>query len=214
MKALIHETTRLFDKKRPQENRAWRDLVKFMKQCLNSINKLSVDWCLTMKFTGKDETDIGTAQWTSFHYVAFTRLSLYFFGYIDILLEREGIVEETKTGIKCFKKMILSFLVLVSYVFDPDFEPSCDVDQKIESYVRLFLTSCYHFDKNTRKESVRYDDDGEIVREERVSKSQRQIQMMVKRQRQQEVPSRRRPKRCRGRQRSQMCLSTYRNQIS
>lgn len=166
MKALIHETTRLFDKKRPQENRAWRDLVKFMKQCLNSINKLSVDWCLTMKFTGKDETDIGTAQWTSFHYVAFTRLSLYFFGYIDILLEREGIVEETKTGIKCFKKMILSFLVLVSYVFDPDFEPSCDVDQKIESYVRLFLTSCYHFDKNTRKESVRYDDDGEIVREE------------------------------------------------
>ena len=159
MKALIKESHRLFNKSNSCEAREWRNLVDFMENMQRNINKISLEWCLPMTFTGKDD-EVGTAKWTSNHYLSFARLSLYYFSFLDVVVEKDEISSETKRGIKAYKKMIFSFLLLVSYMFSEDFVPSTNIDQGIEHYVRIFLSACRHFDMNTRKSEK---DDGKGI---------------------------------------------------
>ena len=54
--------------------------------------------------------------------------------------------------------MIVSYyLILVSYIFDEDYQSSCNRDEKVDHYVRLFLSLCRYFDNNTR---VKRDEQG------------------------------------------------------
>lgn len=148
VRSLIEELPRVFDKRgNEHERKAWRDLVTHLNQSADIVCKLSLDWCNPMKFSGNNESQVGTANWISRNCMSFVRLSLYFFGYIDVLLERRGLDEKTKLTARLYKKMILSFVVLVSYLFDEDYVPSCEIDVKVTHYVKLFLSSCVQFDK-------------------------------------------------------------------
>ena len=148
-KALIDELPRIFAKDNKVENAAFQDLVEHLDRCHERIAGVSLDWCNTMKFSGKDGK-IGTAKWVSKNCVGFVRMSLYSFNYLDVLLERDGISDETKKGLKAYRKMIVMFYLLVSYIFDEEYKSSCVRDEKVDHYVRIFLSSCRQFDHITR----------------------------------------------------------------
>ena len=46
--------------------------------------------------------------------------------------------------------VIVAYYLLVSYIFDEDYKSSCKRDEKVDHYVRLFLSSCQYFDNNAR----------------------------------------------------------------
>ena len=150
LKSLIAELPRIFNRLDKAENQAWHDLVTDMKDFLSLLNSLSVDWCDVRLFSGDSSSSVGVAGWTSKHCVALSRLILHCFASTDGLLARDEISEDTKIGMKLYRKMLLSFLLLLSHSFDPDYVSSCERDEKIEHYVRLFLSSCRNFDLKIR----------------------------------------------------------------
>ena len=54
-----------------------------------------------MKFSGKDDV-VGTAKWVSKNCVAFGRMSLYYFSYLDVLIARDELSEKTLRGLKAY----------------------------------------------------------------------------------------------------------------
>ena len=62
----------------------WKSLTPSMRKCQRVISKLSVEWCLAMTYLGKkDDHKLGTTNWESYHYLGFTRLSLYHVSPLD-----------------------------------------------------------------------------------------------------------------------------------
>ena len=58
--------------------------------------------------------------------------------------------------------MIVSFFLLVSYIFDKDYKPSCVRDEKVDHYARVFLSACQDYDNNAR---VKRDDGGKKMQQ-------------------------------------------------
>jgi hypothetical protein len=54
-----------------------------MQGSQETINSASLVWCLTMKFIDMEKKNLGTANWQSGHYLAFTRVSSFHFSPLD-----------------------------------------------------------------------------------------------------------------------------------
>ena len=148
-KACIAQLPRIFGDS-PVDKKALEDLIEHLNRCQEQINKLSIDWCVSMRFSGKDNDIVGTAKWVSKNCVAFVRMSLYYFSFLDVLLARHDLSPETVVGLKAYRKMVVSFYLLISYMFDDDYKALNKTDEKIEHYVRLYLSACRYFDMNAR----------------------------------------------------------------
>ena len=144
-KSLLKELPNIVNRRKTAQNKLWYSFTEVMQNSQRLINTLSVDWCLSMSFSGKDKHDLGTVGWRSDHYVAFTRLSLFHFGglnEIDIPVER-------KIVLQAFKRVHVVWFCLVSCVLteDPDSKVS---PTRIGDLVRLFLSSCTYLWQSTR----------------------------------------------------------------
>ena len=61
-KSLIDQTKNIF-----LNGRIWKNLIQPMRRWQNALNKVSIDWCLPMLFSGEKNNDIGHASWQSDH---------------------------------------------------------------------------------------------------------------------------------------------------
>ena len=136
-KSLISKTPTLVDRTIPSQNKFWHSLTASMQSSQSDINSISIEWCKSMAFSGKDSHMIGTAGWQSTHYVAFTRLSLFHFSPMD----REGveIPQAKKEVIRQFKRLRVVWFCLISHLFVDDANIQ---SSRIDHYVRLFLSAC------------------------------------------------------------------------
>ena len=78
--ALISVLANRTDRK---QNSAWYKIIIKMQGSQETINSVYLVWCLTMKFTDIEKKNLGTANWQSDHYKAFTRVSLFHFSSLD-----------------------------------------------------------------------------------------------------------------------------------
>ena len=133
-KSLISKTPVIVDRRKKVQNQFLRELTELMQSSQNAINSISISWCNSMAFSGKDDHHIGTASWQSAHYVAFTRLSLFHFGPIDRIVIPEG----NRDVLNHFKRVRVVWFCLVSHLLSDEKVPSARIDH----YVKLFLSSC------------------------------------------------------------------------
>lgn len=151
----------IVNRRKPEQNKLWHNFTEAMQQSQSLINTLSVDWCLSMSFSGKDKQELGTANWQSDHYLAFTRLSLFHFG----TLEGMEIPEERKQVLQTFKRLHVVWFCLMSSVFTDD--PGSKVTPtRINDLVKVFLTSCNYLWqslKHLMKEEETLDGDEEAT---------------------------------------------------
>ena len=66
---------------RTKQNAAWYKLINAMQGSQETINSIYLVWCLVVTFTDIEKKDLGTANWQSDHYLAFTRVSVSFFSF-------------------------------------------------------------------------------------------------------------------------------------
>ena len=134
-KSLISQTKIIVNRKAKSENQLWYKLTNSMNKTLNAVGGTSLDWCLTMSFSGKDAQKLATANWESDHYLAFTRLSLFHFAPLD---DVKCVPDEIKEIVVSFKRVRVLWFCLMSSILGED-----TVDtHRIEDLVKLFLSSC------------------------------------------------------------------------
>ena len=98
-KLLMSKTPIIVNRMVKVQNEFWKGLTGLMQLTQRAVNSISVSWCMSMAFSGK-ENNIGTAGWQSLHCVAFTRLSLYHFspldGGLDPPVEKVEVIKQFK----------------------------------------------------------------------------------------------------------------------
>lgn len=142
-KSLIRQTLRLVNRKRKEENNLWDRLTTSMQESQKVINSISIDWCMSMSFSGRDESKIGTASWQSDHYSAFSRLSLVHFGSLD----RISVPGDKTKAFKVFKNVRVLWFCLMASIFADEKVSS----NRVDNLVKLFLTACKNFNDQTEK---------------------------------------------------------------
>merc|ERR1712212_615078 len=76
-KSLIAKSPMIVNRKMKARNEFWYNITSSIQSSSQKrINSISVNWCKSMPFSGKDKQSLGTSSWQSDHYLAFTRLSL------------------------------------------------------------------------------------------------------------------------------------------
>ncbi len=78
-KSLIAKTSVLACRRDCCQNAAWHKLINAIQGSQETINSVYLVWCLAIKFTDMDNKNLGTANWQSDHYLAFTQVSLFHF---------------------------------------------------------------------------------------------------------------------------------------
>lgn len=146
-KSLISKTHIVANRRDKEQNNFWRSLTESMQRSQKAINSISVSWCMSMSFSGKDEHSIGTAGWQSEHYVAFTRLSLFHFGPI---VGGPDIPQAKKEVIKQFIRVRVTWFCLISHLLTDGNVSS----NRINHYVKLFLSSCRRLWQSAQEQLV------------------------------------------------------------
>lgn len=120
-KSLILRTKVLVNRKTKAGNELWCNLTNCLNQNLKVVDKTSLDWCLTMSFSGKDPQKMRMVNWESNHCLAFMRLSLFNFGTFDgdtdLLQEKNDIFASFKcVHVLCFAwcQVFLEMMTLTS----------------------------------------------------------------------------------------------------
>ena len=90
---------------------------------------------MTMSFSGKDPQALGTSNWQSDHYLAYTRLSLFHFGGLDGEI---SIPEGKKALFDASKRVRVVWFCLMSSIF----ADNCADSSRVDDLVKLFLQSC------------------------------------------------------------------------
>ena len=134
-KALLSYTKILVNRRNKVQNELWHDLTNSMQQSQKAINSISIDWCLTMSFSGKENQSLGTANWKSDHYLAFTRLSLFHLGPLDTKI---NLPEDKVAVFKAFKRVRVLWFCTMSSFFAEEKVSS----ERIDNLVKLFLSAC------------------------------------------------------------------------
>lgn len=137
-KSLIGLTSILANRKDHGQNAAWHKLVNAIQESQETINSVYLVWCLAMKFTDMEKKNIGTANWQSDHYLAFTRVSLFHFSPLDWA---EITNKLDKQLVLAFRSMRVTWFCFVSHIFAEEKVPL----KTINVLVRLFLSSCRRF---------------------------------------------------------------------
>ena len=137
MKHLLGQVERLFR----GNSKAYKMFSRKINSYLTLLNKLAVSWCRTYGFSASDK--FATVGWQSDQYLAFARLSLVYFGYIDDFKDCLD-----NNAYHAFRQMIVAWNLVISSLFTEDV---CDA-YKVDNYVKLFLTSCVTFGCHTKSE--------------------------------------------------------------
>ena len=133
-----------------------RDIIKSHKR----VSDAKINWCHGVPFTSKDEDDLSTVSWLSENYIAFTRTSLVYFGYIDTTLDEVSC--SSRPALEAFKEMRVLWFCLVAHVFADDKVHSC----VIGDYVKLFLSACARYHDETIEEEDESKDHAESLRDD------------------------------------------------
>ena len=134
-KSLIGLTSILANRRDHSQNEVWYKLFNSMQRSQETINSVYLVWCLAMKFSDKEKKNIGTANWQSDHYLAFTRVSLYHFAPLD---QGDITSKLDKQMVLAFRSMRVTWFCFISHIFAEEKVPS----KTIHVLVRLFLSSC------------------------------------------------------------------------
>ncbi len=134
-KSLIGLTSILANRRDHSQNDAWHKLFHAMQRSQETINSVYLVWCLAMKFSDKEKKNIGTANWQSDHYLAFTRVSLYHFACLE---EMDITHKLDKQMVLAFRSMRVTWFCFISHIFAEEKVPL----KTINVLVRLFLSSC------------------------------------------------------------------------
>ena len=138
-KSLLSKTKLLVNRRNSNQNKLWHDLTAHVQRGHNKIRSMSIDWCLSMAFSAKEDPQkLDTANWKSEHYLAFTRLSLFHFGVLDRKIK---VPKEREEVILAFRRLRVVWFCLIANIFSDDSVPS----DRIDNYVKLFLSSCRAF---------------------------------------------------------------------
>jgi hypothetical protein len=137
-KSLIALTSMLANRTDRKQNAAWYKLIDAMQGSQETVNSVYLVWCLAMKFTDMEKKNLGTANWQSDHYLAFTRVSLFHFSPLD-----NGDITNhlDKQLILSFRSMRVTWFCFISHIFAEEEVPT----ETINVLVRLFLSSCRRF---------------------------------------------------------------------
>ena len=134
-KSLISKTSMLANRVFKNENAMWKNLTTSMSKSQRSISKLSIEWCLAMTYSGKEDHTLGTANWQSDHFLGFTRLSLYHF---SSLSGGNSPPEGKEKILSSFRRVRVLWFCLISNMLAEEKVTGC----KIDNLVKLFLSSC------------------------------------------------------------------------
>ena len=120
-KSLIAITSMLANRIDSKQNAAWYKLINAMHGSQETINSVHLVWCLAMKFTDTEKKNLGTANWQSDHYLAFTRVSLIHFSPLD-----NGDITNhlDKQLILSFRSMRVTLFCFVSHIFSEEQVPT------------------------------------------------------------------------------------------
>jgi hypothetical protein len=137
-KSLIALTSMLANRTDRKQNAAWHKLINAMQGSQETINSVYLVWCLAMKFTDMEKKNIGTGNWQSDHFLAFTRVSLFHFSPLD-----SGDISNNldKQLILSYRSMRVTWFCFISHIFAEEKVPT----ETINVLVRLFLSSCRRF---------------------------------------------------------------------
>lgn len=115
---------------------------------ISMLESESLSWCRGFALSNNDSIDANVG-WQSTHFVAFARLSLVYFGYLEDVDELENM-----EGFTALKQMWVLFYCLLSYLFgDGDGDGDGDAE-KVGDYARLFLSACISYGERTTKEAL------------------------------------------------------------
>ena len=117
------------------QNAAWHQLIDAIQGIQETINSVYLVWCLVMKFTDMDNKNLGTVNWQSDHYLAFTRVSLFHFSPLEQIEIASNLDKHTFLA---FRSMRVTWFCLISHIFAEEKVPT----DTINVLVRLFLSSC------------------------------------------------------------------------
>jgi hypothetical protein len=136
-KHLLVHVVRLFGNK----NANYRKFSGIISEHIKFGKDMSIDWCPIAEFS--ENESISTSGWQSAQYVAFSRLSLVYFGLV------EDFEDIDNQKLKAFQQVFVLWFLLISTLFT---ENICN-SQLVDEYVRLFLSSCVCFGAVTRNDA-------------------------------------------------------------
>jgi hypothetical protein len=137
-KSLIALTSMLAERTDRKQNAEWYKLINAMQWSQETINSVYLVWCLAMKFTDMEKKNLGTANWQSDHYLAFTRVSLFHFSPLDC---GDITNQLDKHVIPSFRSMRVTWFCVISHIFAEEEVPT----ETINVLVKLLLSSCRRF---------------------------------------------------------------------
>jgi hypothetical protein len=137
-KSLTSKTKSLVNRRNRSQNQFWHKFTTLIQASQKSISGTSVDWLLSMSFSGKDTKTLGTANWQSDHYKSFTRLSLFHLGLLDPVDGRLEMPEEMNRVLTSFKRVRVIWFCLVSSIYADEKVSS----NRLDNLVKLFLSAC------------------------------------------------------------------------
>jgi len=133
----------------PRESKeVYKSIESDIRNTHKCVSDAKINWCHGVQFPSNG--GLLTTNWLSENYIAFTRASLVYFGYIDTTLDK-GSCNSVTAALESFKEMRVLWFCLVARVFaeDKDKVHSCVVGD----YVKLFLSACARYHDETGEES-------------------------------------------------------------
>jgi hypothetical protein len=82
-KSLISIPSMLANRTDCKQKAAWYKLINAMQGSQETINSVYLVWFLAIKFTDMEKKNLGTANWQSDQYLAFTSVPLFHFSPLD-----------------------------------------------------------------------------------------------------------------------------------
>lgn len=147
-KSLIDQTKNIIlNGRKTDQAQFWKNLIQPMRRRQHALNKVSIDWCLPMLFSGEKNNDIGHANWQSDHCLSFTRISLFQFadldGFSDLVYS-----SALNRVIASFKRMRVVWFCLISNMFC---NTAVTAQNRVYHLIRMFLSCCKDFSEHSKE---------------------------------------------------------------
>ena len=136
VKSVIYVCTEFF-----KMDHKWTTFCHFSNKILNQLSKLNCDFCRAENFT--NEADFGTGGWLAETYLGYSRVMVVLFSHIDQILDK------TILGFKEIQAIVQTLNALIARLMT---HKKMDVNE-IATYIKIFLSTCYFFEKNTFTEN-------------------------------------------------------------
>ena len=144
-KWLIIQTKNIIFNGRQMSKETYRNCSFIL--CKQALNKVWIDWCLPMVFSGEKHNNIGHACWQSNHCLAFTRISLFQLADLDGI---SGFLYPSQLNcvIAPFELVPVVWFCLVSNMFCHTGVMSSN---RVDRLIRMFLSCCKDFAEHSKE---------------------------------------------------------------